>query len=35
MLEYYPPKLSKREMRKWQRYDPHRDAAGGEAAAGP
>ncbi len=25
MLEYYPPKPSKREQRKWQRYDPERD----------
>jgi membrane protein len=26
-LEYYPPKRSRREMRKWQRYDPERDHA--------
>jgi len=25
MLEYYPPRPSKRELRKWQRYDPDRD----------
>ena len=25
MLEYYPPRVSKRELRKWQRYDPERD----------
>ncbi len=25
MLEYYPPRPSKRELRKWQRYDPERD----------
>jgi len=25
MLEFYPPKPSKRELRKWQRYDPERD----------
>ena len=25
MLEFYPPKASKRELRKWQRYDPERD----------
>lgn len=27
MLEYYPPRPSKRELRRWQRYDPERDAA--------
>jgi membrane protein len=25
MLEFYPPKASKRELRKWQRYDPELD----------
>ena len=25
MLEFYPPKASKRELRKWQRYDPEAD----------
>jgi len=25
MLEFYPHKPSKRELRKWQRYDPERD----------
>lgn len=25
MLEYYPPRPSRREMRKWQRYDPDGD----------
>ena len=25
MLEFYPPRPSKREQRKWQRYDPERD----------
>jgi membrane protein len=25
MLEFYPPKPSRREQRKWQRYDPERD----------
>jgi membrane protein len=25
MLEYYPPRPSRREMRKWQRYDPDQD----------
>ncbi len=25
MLEYYPPRVSKRELRKWQRYDPEGD----------
>jgi len=25
MLEFYPPKPSRRELRKWQRYDPERD----------
>ncbi|WP_420121493.1 YhjD/YihY/BrkB family envelope integrity protein [Nakamurella sp.] len=24
-LEYYPPRPSKRELRRWQRYDPERD----------
>ena len=27
LLEYYPPKMRKREVRRWQRYDPERDAA--------
>ena len=27
LLEYYPPRLPKREIRKWQRYDPKRLAA--------
>ena len=27
LLEYYPPKMPKREVRRWQRYDPQRDAA--------
>ncbi len=27
MLEYYPPRPSKRELRKWQRYDPDREAS--------
>jgi len=27
MLEYYPPQPSRRELRKWQRYDPDRDRA--------
>ena len=26
MLEYYPPKVARRELRKWRRYDPDRDA---------
>ena len=39
MLEFYPPRVSKREQRKWQRYDPDRDAvrrriAGNRRAAG-
>jgi membrane protein len=25
MLEYYPPRVSKRELRKWRRYDPELD----------
>ena len=25
MLEFYPPRVTKRELRKWQRYDPERD----------
>lgn len=33
MLEYYPPRPSRRELRKWQRYDPERDRP--EAAAPP
>ena len=27
LLEYYPPKMRKREVRRWQRYDPERDPA--------
>ncbi|MTD16470.1 YihY/virulence factor BrkB family protein [Nakamurella sp. YIM 132087] len=27
LLEYYPPRRSRREMRKWQRFDPKRAAA--------
>ncbi len=27
LLEYYPPRVSKRERRKWRRYDPKRDPA--------
>jgi len=27
LLEYYPPRPSKREIRRWRRYDPNRDAA--------
>lgn len=27
MLEYYPPRPSKRELRRWQRYDPDTDQA--------
>ncbi len=35
-LEYYPPKPSRRELRKWQRYDPEQDQeqAGGTGADG-
>jgi len=29
MLEFYPPKPSRREQRKWQRYDPERDQPAG------
>jgi len=29
MLEFYPPKVSKRELRKWQRYDPELDQKAG------
>jgi membrane protein len=29
MLEFYPPKPSRREQRKWQRYDPERDQPSG------
>jgi membrane protein len=25
MLEYFPPRASRRELRKWRRYDPERD----------
>lgn len=38
MLEYYPPRPSKRELRKWQRYDdPDQDRPGtpGTHAPGP
>ena len=28
LLEYYPPKRPKRELRRWQKYDPARDPAG-------
>lgn len=31
MLEFYPPRVSKRELRKWRRYDPELDQP---AAAG-
>ena len=27
LLEYYPPRRSRREMRRWRRYDPQRDPA--------
>ncbi len=26
LLEYYPPRRPKRELRDWHRYDPERDA---------
>ena len=29
LLEYYPPRMARREVRRWQRYDPHRDPAAG------
>jgi len=32
-LEYYPPKRSRRELRKWQRYVPQQDPAVPEPAA--
>lgn len=33
LLEYYPPRRPKREIRRWQRYDPERDS--GSDVAGP
>ncbi len=27
LLEYYPPRRSRRELRRWRRYDPQRDPA--------
>ena len=33
LLEYYPPRRSRRELRKWRRFDPNRDL-GGAAASG-
>lgn len=37
LLEYYPPKLPKREIRRWQRFDPERfdgDDPGGDDPGG-
>ena len=33
MLEYYPPRRSRRELKKWRRYDPDRDRE--DSAASP
>jgi len=32
MLEFYPPRVSKRELRKWRRYDADRDQPAAPAA---
>ena len=30
-LEYYPPRVSRRERKKWRRYDPALDERAGRA----
>ena len=32
LLEYYPPRRPKREIRRWQRYDPRGDETSGQEA---
>ena len=33
LLEYYPPRRSRRELRKWRRFDPDRDPDGASRTA--